>query len=137
MSVEYGTPQFFVTFTANEMGWSDVKAACEGEHHADRPMDATRVYNHRWQSFLKRYLKPGTKSPIGTIERIWWRQEEQGRGSLHVHAAIWVSADTFENGKNGIVGTAPRNCSTSCERAWRRFVINVQRHDCRCVSRVL
>ena len=131
MAVEHGIPQYFVTFTANEMGWSDLKSACEGEAFSSCAMDATRVYNHRWNNFLKHYLSPGTKSPIGKIDRIWWRHEDQGRGSLHVHAAIWVTPDSFDKGKANIAGTAPRCCKTPEEKEWRRFVLNVQRHDCR------
>jgi hypothetical protein len=39
------------TFTCNESGWSDLKAACRGEHHSKRPVNATRHYNRRWQAF--------------------------------------------------------------------------------------
>ena len=101
MAVEYGTPQFFVTFTgasapdlvtspssahipdtslpctANEGGWSDLRAACDGEHHSKCPVEATRAYNRRWEAFLKTYLHGS--SPIGKISRVWWRQEDQAR----------------------------------------------------------
>ena len=77
MAVEYGVSQFFVTFTANESGWSDLRAACDGKHHSKCPVEATRAYNRRWEAFLKNYLKG--KSPIGTIQRVWWRQEDQAR----------------------------------------------------------
>ena len=77
MAVEYGVSQFFVTFTANESGWSDLRAACEGKHHSKCPVEATRAYNRRWEAFLINYLKG--KSPIGTIQRVWWRQEDQAR----------------------------------------------------------
>ena len=130
MAVEHNTPQYFVTFTANEFGWEDLKAACEGDKFSNRPMDATRVYNHRWQAFLKKFLRPGTISPIGKIKHIWWRHEEQGRGSLHVHCAIWAEDDEHFRPDN-IAGTAPRGCETDAEREWRRFVLGVQRHGCR------
>ena len=63
------------------------------------------------------------------------RQEDQARASLHVHMAIWVEGA----GKpEAICGTAPRGSDpanptaglTPTERAWRDFVLNVQRHDC-------
>ena len=49
----------------------------------------------------------------------------QARGSLHVHAAIWVEPGTIK--EEAIVGTAPRKdaCKTSAERSWRKFVLNV------------
>ena len=53
----------------------------------------------------------------------------QARGSLHVHAAIWVENPV----EDAIVGTAPRaeHCHTRGEKLWRKFVLRVQRHDCR------
>jgi len=101
MAVEYGTPQFFATFTANESGWSDLRAACGGKHHSQCPVEATRNYNRRWEAFLKKYLKGNT--PIGKVTRVWWRQEDQARGSLHVHAAIWVEEGTLK--EDAIVAT--------------------------------
>ena len=137
MAIEYGPPQYWATFTCNETGWSDLKAACRGEHHSKRPIEATRQYNRRWDAFLKKYLRGN--SPIGDITRVWWRQEDQARGSLHVHIVFWVAEaegrafdDTTElPGDKAILGTAPRECRTREERAWRKFVLRLQRHDCR------
>ena len=42
-------------------------------------MDATRHYRRRWESFHRLFLQPGTDSPLGTIKRTWWRQEDQAR----------------------------------------------------------
>ena len=89
MCIEYGAPEFFLTLTANEMGWVDLRAACNGRAAGDAPVEATRHYNHRWQEFKSRFLTGDT--PIGKITRKWYRQEEQGRGSLHIHAALWVT----------------------------------------------
>jgi len=128
MACEYGVPQFFATFTANEFGWSDMKQAIHGAHFAEAPVDATRHYHYRWEVFKDMFLKPGTKSPIGTIERTWYRHEDQARGSLHVHMAIWVVKGTED--PTAIIGTAPRNCNSPEERAWRNFVLKVQTHNC-------
>jgi hypothetical protein len=127
MAMEYGTPSHWATFTCNETGWSDLVAACDGEHHSERPVEATRQYNRRWDAFLRKYLHGDT--PIGTIERVWWRHEDQARGSLHIHICIWVKPDTIRD--EGIVATAPRGVQTRAEREWRQFVRRVQRHDCR------
>lgn len=137
MAIEYGPPQYWATFTCNEGGWSDLKAACRGEHHSKRPVEATRQYNRRWDTFLKKYLSG--QSPIGDITRVWWRQEDQARGSLHIHIVFWVAEGegrTFNDttplfGDKNILGTAPRECNTREERAWRKFVLRLQRHDCR------
>jgi hypothetical protein len=77
--------------------------------------------------------------PIGDITRVWWRQEDQARGSLHIHIVFWVAQGegrAFDDtttlpGDAAIRGTAPRECKTRQERAWRKFVRRVQRHDCR------
>ena len=137
MAVEHGPPQYWATFTCNESGWSDLKAACDGEHHSKRPVEATRQYNRRWDAFLKRYLTG--QSPIGNITRVWWRQEDQMRASLHIHIVFWVAEAEdrdFDDtsplpGDTAIIGTAPRACRTREERQWRKCVLRLQRHDCR------
>jgi len=50
----------------------------------------------------------------------------QARGSLHIHAAIWVNPDTIS--EDAIVGTAPREeaCTTRAQRVWRKFVLRVR-----------
>ena len=125
MAIEYGPPTHWATFTANEGGWSDLIGACESEHYGARPVESTRQYNRRWDAFLKTYLQGD--SPIGHIDRVWWRQEDQSRGSLHVHACIWVTSETIN--EEGIVATAPRNARARPERQWRAFVRYVQRHQ--------
>ena len=67
MAIKYGTPPFFVTFTANERGWHDLQRACDHQSFSTRSIDATRHYHHRWQQFNQRYLKKGVPTPIGTI----------------------------------------------------------------------
>jgi hypothetical protein len=140
MAIEYGVPPFFVTLTANECGWEDIKRACDNDSFSKRPIDATRQYHHRWQEFKKTYLSKGTKSPLGTIEQTWFRQEDQHRGSLHVHMAVWIKAEdgltieqTSRKNATNICGTAPRasDCTTPAVRAWRSFVLHVQKHTCR------
>lgn len=39
LAVMWGVPQFFTTFTANEMGWADLAYACDGEDFDSRPID--------------------------------------------------------------------------------------------------
>lgn len=146
MAQHYGIPSFFATFTAAEGLWSDLQAACGTAHWSERPVDATRHYKRRWDAFYSNFLKPGTDSPIGKITRTWWRQEDQARGSLHVHMAIWIEGGLAEATKHAsnISGTAPRGKRSLSadgkwqyeelvgpEAAWRNFVLNVQRHDCR------
>lgn len=72
MAVEYGIPQFFGTFTANESGWADVTQACDGVSYMRRPVEATRQYHQRWSSFKSRFLTGDT--PIGKVLHTWHRQ---------------------------------------------------------------
>lgn len=80
MAVEWGVPQFFATFTANEPGWEDLKRACGQGNFSDRPVEATRHYNHRWTAFNSTYLKIGSDTPLGKIKKTWYRQEDQVSG---------------------------------------------------------
>jgi hypothetical protein len=148
---EHGPPQYFVTFTANEFGWNDMTDACDGVHHGKVPVKSTRHYFHRWKLFQDEYLKPGTKSPLGEISEIWYRQEDQSRGSLHVHAAIWVKGEATWHGIHGTapnVGEAPSPLNPQAtdrdklaytkklekheaSKRWREFVIKLQTHNCR------
>ena len=127
MASEYGAPHFFLTFTANEMGWRDLTTACGGASFGARPVEATRHYNQRWKEFNERFLRGET--PLGNIVRTWYRHEEQGRGSLHVHMAVWIEGTPHPE---AICARAPReeDCETEAEREWRRFVIRVQQHNC-------
>ena len=45
MARMYGVPEFFVTFTANEMGWGDLHNACRSKHFSESPIEATRHYH--------------------------------------------------------------------------------------------
>lgn len=72
MAVEYGVPQFFGTFTANESGWADVTQACDGVNYVRRPVEATRQYHHRWANFNKHFLTGDT--PLGKVLHTWHRQ---------------------------------------------------------------
>jgi hypothetical protein len=47
--------------------------------------------------------------------------------------AIWIEGgpEVAAAGAANICGTAPCNCSTEEEFAYRDFVLNVQKHDCR------
>ena len=100
-----------------------------------------------WQAFEKTYLAPGTASPRGKIVRTWWRHEDQRRGSLHIHCAIWVEESNTPDAPNAhtdgvasaatgpspaaICGTVPRNCRTPAEKAWRDFILATHIHNCR------
>ena len=137
MTLEYGVPEFFATFTANEMGWVDLRRACGGASFGSRPVEATRHYHHRWEAFKSKFLHGET--PLGKVAHIWYRHEEQVRGSLHVHAAIWIERVRQPDGSwasgakpDAIRGVLPRVAVDAPvhHRRWRKFVHALQLHVC-------
>ena len=68
MACEKGIPAFFTTFTAAEGLWTDLQSACGNAFWGDRPVDATRHYEHRWSAFNRTFLSPGVVSPVGKIK---------------------------------------------------------------------
>lgn len=113
---------------------------CARRSHAS-PLRAIRDVRpprpNRWEIFRHTYLAPGTNSPIGKITRLWGRHEDQVRGTLHVHAAIWVVGDDDHDddvgplpGIRAITCQAPRNPSNPAELAFRNAVLRWQTRKC-------
>ena len=58
MAQEYGVPQFFLTFTANEFGWSDMKTVLDGKDRSassrgrgfDKRINPVAVYTSIWHT---------------------------------------------------------------------------------------
>ena len=145
MAMEFGIPQYFLTFTCNERDCPDFTAACGGRSFSARPVEATMHWFHRWDEFNSRFLAHGKKTPLGTVTHKWFRQEDQRRGSLHVHMALWVDPDSIKDGigPEGITGLAPVVNGTNARQGtrqasqreaglenWRDFVMKVQYHKC-------
>ena len=145
MAMEFGIPQYFLTFTCNERDCPDFTAACGGRSFSARPVEATMHWFHRWDEFNSRFLAHGKKTPLGTVTHKWFRQEDQRRGSLHVHMALWVDPDSIKDGigPEGITGLAPIVNGTNARQGtrqasqreaglenWRDFVMKVQYHKC-------
>ncbi len=96
MSMEFDTPTHWATFTCNETGWSDLKAACGGEHHSQRPVEATRQYNHR----------TATSTADDDDED---EDDERASNSGASSASEASSDDDDDNAANGLVDGVPNS----------------------------
>ena len=79
MCIEYGAPEFFLTLTANEMGWVDLRRACDGRTHSEAPVEATRHYDHRWQEFKSASLRVRHRSVRSLTSGIGMRSRGAAR----------------------------------------------------------
>jgi hypothetical protein len=95
---------WFVTFSANEMGWPECIMSVTGQSRevvaamtdaqkreviANNPDLVAKYFDMRWRFFFTTVLK-GKGQPIGEIVDYFWRVEFQRRGSPHIHMVIWV-----------------------------------------------
>lgn len=99
-----GPPTFFMTLSANDMGWDDLmivlKQRRDGEVMSDDDMAAyletldkeerrklflkdqpaaALHFAHRWEALLE-WIKTDPSRPLGEVEDIFWRVEFQQRG---------------------------------------------------------
>ncbi|CAB1102612.1 unnamed protein product [Ectocarpus sp. CCAP 1310/34] len=93
-SKDVGRPDLFITKTCHE-GSDDMKALLNfyGCPHASWPrhqVEITRHWRRNIMEWLNRFVK-GNDSVFGNVKDSWFRFEEQGRGSLHVHLLLWVA----------------------------------------------
>ncbi|KAK9833767.1 hypothetical protein WJX74_005319 [Apatococcus lobatus] len=106
-----GPATWFMTFSADDMGWDDLalvlsrqgiqdpvaqQAYLDSLTHQDRiqlllkdQVGAGRHFMHRWQAFL-RLLSAESGRPVGKITDYFWKFEFQKRGSPHIHMLLWV-----------------------------------------------
>ena len=109
-----GPPTWFLTFSANEIGWPECIMSCTGKSReevdamttaqkqeaiANNPDLVAKYFDMRWRFFYTTVLK-GKGQPVGEIVDWFWRIEFQRRGSPHIHMLVWVkdapSLDTEE-----------------------------------------
>ena len=106
---EFGPPTWFLTLSANDLGWPDLLKAIlksQGLPHSESdianlqfrerqqlvgsdPITTSRHFSRRFQKFLQKVLL-SDQQPIGKILHYFWRIEFQARGSPHVHSLFWV-----------------------------------------------
>ncbi len=104
MCRRFGPPTFFMTLSANDLGWIDMAMACgkltreeaeklspaqRRELVVKNPDLAARHFEHRGRAFIKHVLN-GERKPLGEILEYFIRVEFQSRGSPHLHCLLWV-----------------------------------------------
>ena len=99
-----GPPTFFLTFTANELGWPELfmmidptltevevcqmPAAQKWQMVKDNQIIAALHFHRRTRGLLK-YLM-SKNSLLGKVKDYWVRFEFQMRGSPHIHMFTWI-----------------------------------------------
>lgn len=106
-----GPACWFMTFSADDMGWDDLALVLsrqgiedpeeqqqylDGLTHQDRinlllndQVGAGRHFLHRWNAFLA-WMTGSEEQPVGNVTDHFWRIEFQKRGSPHIHMLVWV-----------------------------------------------
>ncbi len=102
-----GPPQFFITFSCNDLHWEDMKKAlllADGQTEID-PVDldiyATQKLIEKYPlvvsqhfmlrvSALMKVMKSNDCIFSGKLKDFWWRIEFQNRGSPHLHMVVWI-----------------------------------------------
>ena len=82
-----GMPDLFLTLTANEMGWEDVKERC-GTSPGSHPNESFEQIHHRFK-LLWKHIKQGRI--FGEISGSFVKLEYQERGCVHYHILLWLS----------------------------------------------
>ena len=103
---QLGVPTWFCSFSSADLRWANLLDAilkqegrtqtAEDLDWADRcellrrnPVTAARMFDYRWNCFLKEVLM-SPSHPIGKIVDYFYRVEFQQRGSPHVHCLFWI-----------------------------------------------
>ncbi|XP_054706995.1 uncharacterized protein LOC129216803 [Uloborus diversus] len=102
-----GPPTYFVTFSCNDLHWTDMKKALlivddrsdEDPNDLDiistqrlieqYPVIVSRHFMVRVNALMKLILR-NNKILGGKVNDFWWRVEFQNRGSPHLHMIIWI-----------------------------------------------
>ncbi|XP_064617311.1 uncharacterized protein LOC135481415 [Liolophura sinensis] len=103
---QLGIPTWFCSFSAADMRWpefiqalvveegrdidiTDMEWSAKCELIRENPVMAARMFEHRFQCFLKEFLL-SPANPVGKIIDYFYRVEFQHRGSPHTHCLFWV-----------------------------------------------
>jgi DNA replication protein DnaC len=130
-----GAPTWFLTFSADEVGWIEC-IMCAGRMTreeaeelartdltfdirrrivADNPDLVAQYFQHRFDRFFHLILTPSDAPPLGKIIDFFWRIEFQRRGSPHVHMVVWVEGAPVlekERDKSEVVDFIAKHVST-------------------------
>lgn len=102
---QLGIPTWFCSFSAADRRWPEIDEAIleqqgkpipdtiDWETHckiiASNPVTATRMFEHRVQSFINHVILSPAQ-PIGHVIDYFYRVEFQQRGWPHIHCLFWV-----------------------------------------------
>lgn len=102
---QLGIPTWFCSFSSADLRWPEMLNAMLRQEYEQvkleelsraekcallkhNPVTAARMFDFRWQCFLKDVLQ--SPAAIGKITDYFYRVEFQMRGSPHIHALFWV-----------------------------------------------
>jgi len=103
----FGPPQYFITFSCNDLNWLDVrKALLLADGDVERDLASLTIYET--QIFIEKYLTAISRHFMIRVNALithmksnheflgshimdyWWHIEFQDWGSPHLHNVIWV-----------------------------------------------
>jgi hypothetical protein len=105
----FGTPTWFLTLSVADYQWPEIIRAVgiqygriftdddvkkmsweeKSMYLRSNPVTACRVFQHRVDSFLSKYLC-SAGNPIGRIKQYVIKTEFQARGTPHIHCLFWI-----------------------------------------------
>lgn len=103
-----GPPTWFLTFSCNDLNWSDILAALlivDGRNPSEAknltfaerlalvqqyPVVLARQFMVRMNALI-RFLKHNSMCLGGPVQDFWYRIEFQNRGSPHLHMLVWCT----------------------------------------------
>lgn len=104
-----GPPVFFVTLSANDIGWPDVICAIWKDSSPEailrakslpyeervslirkNPVLVCQQMDNRFRSIIDFIINPKGAKPLGEVSDYFARVEFQNRGSPHLHLFVWV-----------------------------------------------
>ena len=108
---QLGIPTLFLSFSANDLHWSELIVTLgklvDKKDYTDAvatdslswetrsrlvqsdPVTCVRHFDHRVSQFIQTILK-SPDSPLGEMEDFFYRVEFQHRGSPHIHMLVWI-----------------------------------------------
>ena len=108
---QLGIPTLFLSFSANDLHWSELIVTLgnlvDNTDYTDDvlrdslswetrsrlvqsdPVTCVRHFDHRISQFIQTVLK-SPNSPLGVMEDYFYRVEFQQRGSPHIHMLVWI-----------------------------------------------
>lgn len=144
----WGMPNFFLTFTADEVSetrWKEITTIEKLAHGynenftwKDCPVECALLFHGRLHNFLNKHIMGGSKI-LGHVQHYLVRYEIQNRGSLHAHIILWISNEDVDKTTKEIAAYIPTvdEPTTNHSNELRSLVITKQIHRCRDACRFM